>query len=463
MRKGITLLLVLALVISMFAGCSPEEETGNETSKAPTTTTEDTDTSKETSTETETPKEAIVLTMTDIWNESELPYDGLIDAIARFEADNPGVTIKRDIVPSEAYLVQLPTLATASDLPDIIATNGSMSRLFAETGSMLSLQPFLDKDSDWQAKVWPSAFTEHTYMNEPYAMGIGAGNYGYLRYNVELLESVGYTEIPATLDEFHELCDKLLEAGITPMGLGDKELWPADSINFSSFVNNFVGNEWTEKIFAKTGDVSFEDPEFIAALAAFQEFGTKGYFNENFLSIGYLDSLSLYMNEKVAIRAFGDWEDVALSDQAPEVAAKTKIAAWPAPNEGAKASNSYESSSAWGFGVAANIDEDKIPYAIDFISHYICSDERTKISLEEKGTFTPYNVDIELDDSNLPSTVAERREFIQTATACLNWDAILDASVKEIYQRGLQSLLMGEMTAEELGKAMQAEYEAFGG
>lgn len=467
MKKLLALLLVLTMAVSLFVGCGSDgDDKADSKSDSTSTTSTEKESDKEEDKDKEEdskPAEDIVLTMTDIWDESQLPYDGLVDAISRFEADNPGVKIERDVVPSDAYLVQLPTLATAADLPDIIATNGSMSRLFAETGAMLSLQPYLDADSDWVAKVWPSAFTEHTLLGEPYAMGIGAGNYGYLRYNKELLEQVGYSEFPETLEEFHVLCDKLVEAGITPIGLGDKQLWPADSINFSSFVNNFVGNEWTEKIFAKTGDVSFNDPQFIDALAAFQELGTKGYFNDNFLSIGHSDSLGLYMNEKVAIRGFGDWEDVAIAEQSPEVAAKTGIAAWPYPSEGYMAQNSYESSSAWGFGIASNIDDEKLSYAVDFISHYICSDERSKISLEQKGTFTPYRVDIELDDSNLPITVAQRREFIQTATPCLNWDAILDASVKEIYQRGLQALLMGDMTPEELGKSMQDEYESMGG
>ena len=32
------------------------------------------------------------------------------------------------------------------------------------------------------------------------------------------------------------------------MAMGDKALWPADSLAFSAFVNNYVGNEWFEHI-----------------------------------------------------------------------------------------------------------------------------------------------------------------------------------------------------------------------
>ncbi len=453
MKKVLLLMVVFALLLSTaLVSC------GKQAAEEPADTAEPAETTEAAEEPAEEPAKEMTLTMMDIWGETEIPYQAFEDAIASFEADNPGVTIDREMIPQETYLVQIPTLATANDLPDIVATNGSMTRLFASTGALLNLQPYIDADPEWQAKVQPSAWVEHKFNGDAYSMGFDSGNYGYILYNTAIFEEVGITEFPKNLDELHVACDKLKAAGYTPLALGDAELWPADSINFSSFVNNFVGNAWTEAIFYKTGEAAFTDQEFIDALAAFQDLALKGYFNDNLVSITHNDSLALYMQGKAAIRGTGDWEDTLIVDQVPEIAAVTEVAAWPGPAEGAKATNSYEASSAWGIAIGSGIEEDAIPYAISFLSKYMGSEEWCRYLIEEKYKFSPFTMP-EFDESKLPELIAKRVAFTQDATACLNWDAILDASVKDIYQRGLQSLLIGEMTPQELAENMQAEYE----
>lgn len=402
----------------------------------------------------------IEISMMDIWVETEAFYIPINDAIARFEADNPNVKINREIMPSQAYLVQVPTLGAANELPDIVASNGSMTRQFASTGAIISLQDYIDSDSNWKNRVYPTAWLEHMYDGDAYGQPLGAGNYGYIVYNQAIFDEVGIDGFPADLDEFHAACEKLLAAGYIPLALGDAQLWPADSINFSSFVNNFVGVDWTTSIFTKDGTAAFTDPEFVAALEAFGELGTKGYFNENCVSITHAESLGLYMSGKAAMRGWGDWEEPVLVDSAPEIAAVSRVAAYPGPARGAKATNSYESSSAWAFNIGSGLADEAVPYAVDFLSNYVCSDEWARYNVEVKFQFSPWTMP-DFDESKLPQITLDRIAFKERSdsTACMNYDAVLDAAVKDVYQRGLQSLLIGAMTAEQLAKDMQTEYE----
>ena len=146
--------------------------------------------------------------------------------------------------------------------------------------------------------------------------------------------------------------------------------------------------------------------------------------------------------------------------QAPEIAKVSKIAAWPGPAKGAKAKNSFESSSAWGFAIGSNIPEEHIPYAVDFLSNYIVSDEFARWMIEERFQLSAWTMP-EFDESLLSQLTLERLAFKDSpdSTPCLNYDAVLDAEVKDIYQRGLQSLLTNAITPEELAKEMQDEYE----
>ena len=119
---------------------------------------------------------------------------------------------------------------------------------------------------------------------------------------------------------------------------------------------------------------------------------------------------------------------------------ETQVALWPVPAENAKAHDSVVSSSAWGLALGSNIDEEKIPYAMDFIANYICSEDFGKVLAEEQGMFTPWKVEYDTSKLNI---ITQREQEVSNAdgvTRCLNWDSSLPASVKDVYQRGLQEV-----------------------
>lgn len=58
-----------------------------------------------------------------------------------------------------------------------------------------------------------------------YGITIGAKALGIV-YNKKAFEKAGITEIPMTLDEFYEACEKLKAAGIIPFATNFKEKWP---------------------------------------------------------------------------------------------------------------------------------------------------------------------------------------------------------------------------------------------
>ena len=276
-------------------------------------------------------------------------------------------------------------------------------------------------------------------------------------YNTEIFEEAGVDGFPTTLDEFKDACDKIEAAGYTPMALGDKALWPADSLMFSSFVNNFVGNEWFNNIRQHNGNANFTDQEFVDALTAFQQLAKDGTFNSDFTSIDNDERQALYTNGKAAMISAGDWECMGIHNNNPDIAAVTKVSAWPAPAQNAKATNSIEQSTAWGIAMGSKITDAQKEVAIKFISEYFISQEGGKELIEEHSKFPPW--DCEYDAGKLTVPAASMQEALTTSTPCLNWDSALPASVKEIYQRGIQELLIEQTTPEKLAKEMQDEYE----
>ena len=241
------------------------------------------------------------------------------------------------------------------------------------------------------------------------------------------------------------------------MALGDKALWPADSLLFSSFVNNFVGNEWFNEIRKHSGKSSFNDKQFVDALTAFAQLAKDGTFNNDFVSIDNDERQALYTNGKAAMISAGDWECINVAENNADIAKVSKAAAWPAPAENAKANGSIVQSAAWGFAIGSKANQAQIDAIMKFLSEYVVTEEWGKTLIEEKNAFPGWNCSF--DESKLSVPAASLQEAIKANEPCLNWDSQLPATVKEIYQRGLQEILIGEISPKELAKQMQEEYE----
>ena len=63
------------------------------------------------------------------------------------------------------------------------------------------------------------------------------------------------------------------------------------------------------------------------------------------------------------------------------------------------------------------------------------------------------------DASGVPALFNDYNELMKTTTVVPIYDAMMDAALIETMNTGLQSLLIGEMTPEELAENIQFEYE----
>jgi len=446
-KKIFSVALAACMLGSVLTGCGDTETSTADTAKA--------DSSKVDSSKSDTAGE-LEISFSHFFDDSEAFYAPFQLAIDNFNADNAGkAKIVQDILSNDAYELQIETRAAANDLPDINLQRGTTAKKYGSEGKLVDLTQYF-KDNGIFDKYYAGSFTEHVIDGKYYTLPLEAANYGFILYNKAIFDEVGITSFPATYDEMIAAGDKLSKAGYIPLALGDKEKWPADSLTFSSFVNPYVGNAWFEDIFMQKGNSKFTDAEFVKALTDFQGLATKGVFNKNLVSISNDDRLSLYMTGKAAMVSAGNWECGIIASTAPEIAATTFADAWPVPSSDAKAKKSVETSSAWGIAVSSQASAEKLPYIVDFLSNYITNDEFAKLLAETKSSFVPY--DFEYDTSKVNIVTAKMVDLVKTTDACLNWDSSLDATVREVYQTGLQELLVGSTTPEKLAKQMQDAY-----
>lgn len=99
--------------------------------------------------------------------------------------------------------------------------------------------------------------------------------YNTVLYNTEVFESAGITETPATFDEFLGTCEKLKEAGITPIGLKN-DSW-ASFIWFQQLVAAYEPQLYEDIC---SGAKPYTDPDVKKVMEIWKDMFDKGYFAE---------------------------------------------------------------------------------------------------------------------------------------------------------------------------------------
>lgn len=92
-------------------------------------------------------------------------------------------------------------------------------------------------------------------------------------YNVDIFEEAGVTSVPTTWDEFLDTCQKIKDAGYTPITNDNAYI----SSLFGYHMSRLVGEPATEEI-VKNGD--WDNEAVLKTAQAYEELASKGYFSE---------------------------------------------------------------------------------------------------------------------------------------------------------------------------------------
>lgn len=96
-------------------------------------------------------------------------------------------------------------------------------------------------------------------------------------YNQAIFDEAGITEVPTTWEELDAACQKIKDAGYTPITDDDAYITSL----FGYHMSRLVGQDRTEEI-VKNGE--WDDPAVLKTAEAFADFAAKGYFSETIAS-----------------------------------------------------------------------------------------------------------------------------------------------------------------------------------
>lgn len=183
-------------------------------------------------------------------------------------------------------------------------------------------------------------------------------------YNEEVIKSVGYDEFPKNMEEFHDMNEKLIEKGITPIAFHRIENWPL--ANLSSMVNYVAGENTGHSDSLKYDDPFSEDKPLGKTIKMVTEWKSKKYFEQEIYAdfgvamdaVAYGDAAAMYA---------GAWVVPQIQGRVPKESDPSIIKMTAAPDFGKGRFITGVSMSGWIISKGSEL-KDEARQWIDFVA-----------------------------------------------------------------------------------------------
>lgn len=209
-------------------------------------------------------------------------------------------------LPDDQYYTALKTKLASGECPDIImvqpkyaGTNSVIS--LAKAGYLLDLSDLACLDLAGDA-----AKQSFTYDGKVYGISQGAAMLGTF-YNKDMFEANGL-EVPTTWDEFLSCCETLLQAGIQPIVMGDKDAYVMQFGLYQIAANEIYPKNPSYDDLLRTGETHFTDEgTWDKVLDMYYELYKRGYINSASLGLGASQAMQMFVDGEAAMTFDGSF------------------------------------------------------------------------------------------------------------------------------------------------------------
>ena len=301
MKRRIAMILATTMITGAVVGCentnSVNTDSAENTDAEVSESAESEGTQEEASSETEGGTEETQLSgkIVVASNRTDIE-DKLVQYAADFMAENPGTTVEFETI--KEYEDVIATRIAGGEAPDLFYVVDPINQ---------------DTYKDYFLPIDDLPFTADDILF--YENGRGTdGNlyvlpltvtYCGMVYNKKAFEAAGIENVPMTVEEFYEDCDKLQEAGITPVGTAFKDVWPMFPWCGWGEVNLTAGDKRGENKYAEQDDIY--DDVMLESMDIVRNLYKKGQLEEDIMSANW-DQFKLDLAQgKVAMHYSETW------------------------------------------------------------------------------------------------------------------------------------------------------------
>ena len=359
-------------------------------------------------------------------------------AMDKFQELHPDVTIEFEARGFEEIRQTAPMILNRDEVPDVMEYNkGNATAGFLSQNGLLTDITDVAIERGWDQILSPGLQTTSRYENGIMGSGpwYGVTNYGefvMVYYNVDMFEEYG-VEVPTTLEEFENVMQTFVDAGITPLSLGATE-YPAQHV-FYQLVLSQADREWVDAFQLYQGDVDFHDEAFTFAAEKIVEWTERGFISEDSTGIPAEDMGVAFTNGEFPIMVSGSWWYGRFMNEITDFEWSTFL--WPG--------NELHAGSGGNLWVVpANAKNKELAY--EFIDITMSTEIQTLMG-NEGGI--PVNADLDqIEDPKIQELISNFNRIIEADGFAFypDWPA---PGYYDILVSGVQELIAGTMSPEE--------------
>ncbi len=370
---------------------------------------------------------------------------------AQYEKET-GIKIVLELyAPSDVYSQKIIAAAQANILPDVfgILDKKSVVGDFIKSGFVADLTTeFKSNDGAWEKSLFPKALAVNRFEEKnPY--DVAPGIYGVpidvmniqMVYNKKLLKKAGIAYPPKTFDEWVEDTAALKRVGVSGFVSGWGEMWMADCFA-SNYAFNIMGEDKVMATFR--GEIPYTDPSWIKVFKVFADLRGKGILADGVVTKVNKDAEQDFALGRAAFAFNGSWcvnvyndmnKDLEYGVMLPPAVSKDyPMKIWGGAGSSFMVNNH-----------SANKDK-----AIAFLKWLTAKDQQ--VYLAEKTQNLPSN---QQALANIPTILSDFASGMASTTHPTIWALNEDSLVIEAFDKGLQSIMIGEKSPEQAAADVQ--------
>jgi raffinose/stachyose/melibiose transport system substrate-binding protein len=387
-----------------------------------------------------------VVKMMHLWPEgsSNAQYTIVDNIIKAYEKDNPDVDIQTEILGNEQYKEKIKVLSASNELPDVgITWAAGYMKPFVEGNMFAPLDDIVQKDKFVAGTLDAFSVDEKTY-SLPLELNITP-----VYYNKEIFKKYNL-EAPKTYKEFLTVVETLVDKGVTPITLGNKDRWTG-SMWYMYLADRIGGPETLNNAINRSG--SFEDPALVKAAEEIEKLVKLNAFVKGFNGLSNDEAKGYFMNEQAAMYLMATWE-LPNYTTSPDVAQefKDKVGYFKFPTyEGGKGDiDSYVGGPGVGLFVS---EQSKVKdEAKKFVSYLV--EEWGKHSVVDAGVIPATVVDTSNGDLD-QMYIDILNDLGKASNLTLYADVQMSAGVADVHLNQIQALFGGQSSPKEFAKTQE--------
>lgn len=314
--------------------------------------------------------EGVTINVTTTYAGEDSNAQNFKDAVAEWEEQTGNKVEDSSATSDETFKSRIITDFEAGSEPDVLFFfNGVDSNQFVEQGKVVSVDEIRGEFPDYASNMKDDLLGASPVDGVNYSVPVN-GYWEGMFVNKEVLEAAG-VEVPTaetTWDDFLADCEKIKEAGYTPIAASLQEIphyW------FEYAIYNFQ-DPATHNTLPETVDDEY-GKAWVDGLNDIKALYEAGYFPENTLTSTDAETFQLFTSDKAAFLIDGSWKIGGIAEAVDDIENFTVV---NVPGKGNRKTTDEIGGLSMGYYVTRKAweDDEKKEAAVSFIS-YMTSDE----------------------------------------------------------------------------------------